>query len=240
MPPRRRAATAVAEKPAAPARRTRQKAKPQPEVELEEEIDELDEDDVEEDEIEDEEPEEKPAPKRRGRPAKTPAAAEKPARRRKAAPEPEPEDDDEDDDELEDLEDEPEEKPKAKRKPPARTAIEFDTKWLAAHINRQLGTNISTYTLRDLIRRLARKGEVQREVGTDRARYEWTGPKDPAVKVIMAAVKRGDTDKAKTEKLDNLKKARAAKGKKKPAPEPVEEIEDDELEDDELEDLEDE
>lgn len=199
----------------------RKKPTPAPEVE---EIDELT-----EDEPEGAVEEETPKQKRRS-PAK-----------RKKAPEPEPVDEDEDDD-LED-EDEEEEEPapkkgkaKAKAKTekaaPRREEPKYGTKWLAEHLSEKLGREVKSYDLRAVLRRMARRGELQREIGATRERYSFGGPKDPVVKTILEQFTSGAVDKDKKEKLAGLRKN---KGKSKKAAEP----EPEELED-EVEDLDDE
>jgi hypothetical protein len=188
------------------ARRTT-KAQPAPEPEeLDDELTELD--DIEEDEIE-EEPEPEPAPKKRA------------TRSRKAAPkpEPEPEPEEEDDDELEDvadddeLEDEEEAPAKGKRQPPKRRVIEFGTNWLAEHVNEKCGTSHSPYTLRALIRKMVKEKAFDRNVGEDRSRYEFSGPKDPKVLAIVKYVN-AEKDKPKVDRSENLKKAREARAAK--------------------------
>lgn len=202
---------------------TRAKAKPAP---VEEEIDELEEDAVEEE-----------APKPTRKPPRKTAA--------KKAPAPEPDEDlDEEDDEDEDEEaPAPKKAPaKGKGKPPVRKAIEFGTAWLADFIKDQTGKEYKPYDLRVLLRKMAKNGELEREVGTDRGRYEFEGPKDPLVKKIVAKVKKGEIDAAKKDSLDKLKESqkgkRAAKKAAKDEDVEEEEIEDDvdELDDDEDED----
>jgi hypothetical protein len=189
-------------------RRTKATPAPEPE-ELEDELDDLEEDDVEE-----EEPEPvKKAPVRRTR--KTAV--------KKVAPVV-----DDDDDELEDDE---EEKP-AKRTPPKREPIEFGTAWLANLANDKLGTNYTPYTLRAAIRKLIKDGVYDRAVGEDRSRYEFSGPKDPAVAAILKALK-SMPEKSTGNRSDNLKKAREVKAARAAARKA--EIEDD----DEIEELDD-
>lgn len=126
--------------------------------------------------------------------------------------------------EIEDLEDEldveeaPAEKPakKAKAAPkPKAAAVEFGTKELADHVNSEAGTSYDAYTLRILLRKLTKEGVIARTESEGRARYSFSGPKDPQVKAIVKAVKEGATEKAKQERLDGLKEKRAAA--KKPA-----------------------
>lgn len=156
-----------------------------------------------------------------------------PPRRRTAAtkPAPEPEvvededmfeevDEDEEADDL-DLEDDVEEEPPAKpargRKPAAKaaavpakkTASGFDSNWLATHVNETLdGQNLTSRDVRMLLRKLAQSGDLAREVGTDRNRYEFPkGANDPIVKKVVAQVKAGALKAAKAEGLAGAKAA---------------------------------
>lgn len=220
---------------AAPTKKTRAKAaKPEAADEVELDLEDLEPDEIEDD-VEETEPE--PAPRRK----KAKVAAKAPvAKKTKKVIEPEPEEDDELEELDEDDEDEPEEKPAKKKAAPKARKIEFGSKELAAYITEKTDKEVTAYQLRDLIRKMARKGEFEREVGEDRSRYEWTGPKDPAVRAILKAVQGGALEKSKAGNLENLKKARevrAANSKKAKSKkvEEVEEIEDEDLEDDDLE-----
>lgn len=260
----------------APRTTTRRKAAPKAKP-VEEEIEDLELDEVEEDEVveetpkparrtrrtpakkaaaeveeEDEDDEPAPAPKRRGRPAK------------KAAPVVEEDESEEDDDEeeaapaprrrgrpaakkaavVEDDEDEEDEEPPAKAK---RQENQFGTAWLAEIVAQRTGKEYTPYDLRALLRKLAKKGTIDREIGVERARYEFKGPKDPVVAALVKMVKGGEIEAAKKESLDKLKdKAAAKKGTtvtrratKKAAP-VVEDVDEDfEAEDDDFEELED-
>jgi hypothetical protein len=185
------------------------KAAPPPEVEEIEDLD-VDEDLVDDEEVE----EEAPKPKRRAPAARKPAV-KKPAARRKAAVEPEPEDDD----------DEPEETPAPKRrdrsatkataeKPqPAvkRPEVEYGTQWLVDHVNEECGTAYKAYDLRVLLRKMAKSGELDREVGADRSRYSFGGPNDKLVKAVVKKVGAGAVEAEKKASLDKLKDRTAAK-----------------------------
>jgi hypothetical protein len=158
---------------------------------------------------------------------------------KKVEPEPEPEDDED----LEDDDDEDEapapSKSKSKKEPakkaPAKAEPKYGTKWLAEHLSEKLGREIASYDLRAVLRRMARKGELDREIGSTRERYEFEGAKDPVVKRVLETIKSGAIDKDKKEKLAELKAKKAAGKKgKKAAEEPEEELEDD------VEDLDDE
>jgi hypothetical protein len=183
------------------------KPAPVPEIEDIEELD-VDELDIEE------EPEPKPAPKRRA------PAARKPAARKKAAPPPEPVDDDDEED------DEPEPAPVAKKrgrpaksataepkpKPaPKRPEVEFGTQWLVDHVNAACGTSYKPYDLRVLLRKMAKNNVLDREVGTDRSRYSFTGPDDAVVKAVVKNVKSGAVEAEKKTALDKLKERTAVK-----------------------------
>lgn len=125
----------------------------------------------------------------------------------------------------------------AKKAAPKRPEIAFGTKELAAHVSEETGKDYDAYALRILLRKLAKDGVITRDDSTGRARYSFTGPKDPQVKAIIKAVKSGDAEKAKTERLEGLKEKRKAAPKKKAAKvaEPVEdEVEDDDLDVEEL------
>lgn len=208
-----RRSTAVVEQPA-----TRRRRSPAPKPAAPPEIDDLDEELEDLDEPEEIE-EEAPPPKRR------------PGRPRKVVAEPEPVEDEEiDEDELEDLDDlddEVEEKPAKKVAAPKRKKIEYSTAWLADLINEKLDKSVTPYQLRDFIRKLARKGQLQRDIGVDRSRYEWTGPKDPEVLFIFKQVKAGALDREKKGNLENLRKAREKRAANLKAQREAEAAEDD-------------
>jgi hypothetical protein len=144
------------------------------------------------------------------------------------------EDDTEDGDDLEELEDaeEPETKPaKAKRTPPVRPTIEFGSPWLAAYITEHTSETYDARGIRMLLRKLAKDGAFEREVGTDKTRYEFSGPKDPIVVAVLAMVKSGAAKELKQAGLQAVKdkaaQKKAAAAKAKPKVAPVEEDEDD-------------
>lgn len=200
------------------ARRTTTKTKPV-EVEPEELDDEIE--DLDEDEVEEEEPE--PAPvKKRGRPTK------------KAAVVVEDDDDIEDEDEDAQDDDEEEKPAKAKRTPPKRPTIEFGTAWLAGFVNEKLDTNHTPYSLRNLVRKMVKEGAFDRAVGEDRSRYEFTGPKDKAALAIVKYVEAAGKE-VKSNRSDNLAKARAARKANLEAKKKAVEVDDD----DEIEELDD-
>ena len=146
---------------------------------------------------------------------------------KKAEPEPEV-----DEDELEDLEDdEVEETPKrrsaakkapAKKAAPAKAEKEvLGTAWLKEHVNDTLGTSHESTKLRIILRKLIKDGTIE---SPKDGRYVFTGPRDPNVKAIIAALK--EEAKAGPTKRGRKPKAKAA----------VEEVEDDEVEDLDLDD----
>ena len=151
---------------------------------------------------------------------------------KKAEPEPEVEED-----ELEDLEEdeEPEETPKRRRpaakkapakkaaaKPAAKAEKEvLGTAWLKEHVNDTLGTEHESTKLRIILRKLIKDGTIE---SPKDGRYVFTGPRDPNVKAILAALK--EEAKAGPTKRGRKPKAKAA----------VEEVDDDEVEDLELDD----
>lgn len=103
---------------------------------------------------------------------------------------------------------------KAAAAKPAKAAapkIEFGTKELAAHVNKEAGTSYDAYNLRILLRKLTKDGILERVESEGRSRYSFTGPKDPQVVAIVKAVKSGAAEKAKQERLDKLKADRAEK-----------------------------
>lgn len=146
-------------------------------------------------------------------------------RTRKSAPEAVVEDDAFE--ELDDLEtvDEDEdtevEAPKAKRGKAAASdkrtkaaskadgASEFNTAWLANHVNEVTGVDVDSRSLRMLLRKMAANDELSRVVGEDRGRYTFPkGPNDPTVKLVLRKVKAGELQAAKREGLDKVKGAK--------------------------------
>jgi hypothetical protein len=114
----------------------------------------------------------------------------------------------------------------------------FGTAELVAHVNSEAGTSYTASTLRILLRKLTREGVLDRDAEGGRQRYAFKGTNDPQVKAIVKAVKAGGAEKAKAERLEDLKSKRSsskkaapakAKGKTKKAA-PVEVEDDDELE----------
>lgn len=153
----------------------------------------------------------------------------------------------EEDLELEELdEDEVEEAPvKAKK----TDDVTFGASHLAALASKKTGKEYDAKTVRTLLRKMARSGELDREISPEnRARYSWSGPKDPEVLKILAKIEGGAIEEARNEALGKLKKQkeaeRAAKQaateegapkakKKKAAPPPPDDDDVEDLEDDE-------
>lgn len=159
-----------------------------------------------------------------------------------------------DDDDLElmdeDEADEAAAKPKGKKTKATKTAEKPAPKaeresnilgaaWLAEHINEETGSNLTAANVRVILRRMASDGDIEREVGTDRARYSFTGEKDPTVRALLKRVRSGEGVSVKKEAIEAAtapKKARRAaaeaeseetkpkakrKAKADPEPEPV-------------------
>lgn len=135
----------------------------------------------------------------------------------------------EDDDlELVEADEEPEAKPakgkkgatKAAKAAPAKTTREatgMGAAWLAEHVNDTLGTDYTPAQIRVVLRRLAADGELEREVGTDRARYSFTGENDRTVKAVVKAIKAGAVSRAKAEGVAAAKATKAEAPAAKPA-----------------------
>jgi hypothetical protein len=64
---------------------------------------------------------------------------------------------------------------------------------------------------------MVKDGILVREEAEGRSRYSFSGPNDPQVKAIVKAIKEGYGEKAKQERLDNLKAKRTEKPKAKKA-----------------------
>ena len=118
-------------------------------------------------------------------------------------------------------------------KAPRGEAIEYGSSWLVDHVNEQAGTSYTASALRILLRKLTKDGVLDRD-SDGRQRYNFPkGAKDPQVVAIVKAVKGGAAEKAKQERLDNLKEQRKTTKKAAPvrrarAKKVVEEDEDDE------------
>lgn len=127
---------------------------------------------------------------------------------------------------------------KPKRQPPVKPTIEFGSPWLAAYITENTDETYDARGIRMLLRKLANDGKLQRQVGVERSRYEFTGEKDPIVVAVLAMVKSGEAKALKQAGLQKVKDEAAAKKAAKAAAKakaaPVEE-DDDEMEDEEVE-----
>lgn len=123
---------------------------------------------------------------------------------------------------------------KPKRTPPQRPAIQFGSSWLASHITEVTGETFDSRGIRMLLRKLAKDGALEREVGVTRERYEFTGPDDETVKAVVSMVKSGAAKELKQAGLQKVKDAAAAKKAAAAAAKAeAAETEDDEFEDDE-------
>lgn len=115
------------------------------------------------------------------------------------------------DDELEDL-DEAEVAETAPKKSSSADDVVFGAADLAKLASKGREKPITTRDLRTLLRKMARDGRINREITPgNRTRYSWSGPKDPEVVKILAAIKGGEIEQGKKEALDKLKADKAAK-----------------------------
>lgn len=123
---------------------------------------------------------------------------------------------------------------------PKAEAIEYGSAWLVDHVNSEAGTSYTASTLRILLRKLTREGVLDRDSEGGRQRYNFPkGANDPQVRAIVKAVKTGGAEKAKAERLEDLKSKRTSKAKAAPAKKsrkaaPAPEEDDDDLVDDEI------
>lgn len=160
----------------------------------------------------------------------------------KAAP---PVEEDEDDLELTELEEDEVEETPVKTKKSGGDEVAFGASDLAKLASQQTDKKYDAKTVRTLLRRMARSGELDREISPEnRSRYSWSGPDDPEVKKILKKIKSGAIEEARNEALAKLKEQKkakdAAKGTKtkktaKVTAPPVDEDDDDveDLDDDE-------
>lgn len=172
----------------------------------------------------------------------------------KAKPAPEPEIDEIEDleeDEVEEVEEKPRKRSAKKataktdenvdgKKASARKEVTNGTQWLAEHVNKLLGTEYKAYDLRVILRKMAKDGTLDREVGEDRSRYDFEGPKDPVVLALVKKLKAGDLEKDRREKLAALKDKKAKGKKAKAKSEDDDEVGEELADEEEEEDLEDE
>ena len=158
------------------------------------------------------------------------------ARRRntKATAPAEPEVIEELEEEVEEVEEAPKKKAPAKKAAKAEEPAALGTSWLVEHVNETLGTEYKAYDLRIVLRKLAKAGKLERNVGEERGRYTFTGASDPVVKALIKALKDGELEKDRKEKLAELKAKKASSKAAK-----TEEVEDADVEEDDEEDIED-
>lgn len=157
-------------------------------------------------------------------------------------------------DEDEEIDEEPEEKPARKTKTvakkkttkkaapaekPAKKVVTNGTQWLAEFVNAKLGTSYKPYDLRVLLRKMAKNGDLEREVGADRSRYDFSGENDPIVKAVLKKLKAGELDREKKASLEKLK-ASKGKGKKAAVAEDDDEVDEELTDDEDVDELEDE
>lgn len=117
-----------------------------------------------------------------------------------------------DNDDLELIEDDdetpakPTKRNKEKTSAPAPKAESTNTgmgaSWLAEFVNEELGTEYTAAQMRVVLRKMAKDGDLEREVGTDRARYQFTGERDPIVRQVLKRIKSGEVVAARKERLD--------------------------------------
>lgn len=138
----------------------------------------------------------------------------------------------------------PAKKTASKAAAPAKTekaeSIEYGSAWLVDHVNSEAGTSYTASTLRILLRKLTKEGVLNRDSEGGRQRYNFPkGANDPQVRAIVKAVKSGGAEKAKAERLEDLKskrssKAAPAKSRSRAKAKPAVEEEDDDLVDDDI------
>lgn len=85
--------------------------------------------------------------------------------------------------------------------------------WLAEYVNEECDTELTAANIRVILRKMAKEGEFDREVGEDRARYQFTGERDPIVKAVIKRVKNGEVAQAKAERLAAAKSGSSKKAK---------------------------
>lgn len=95
---------------------------------------------------------------------------------------------------------------------PASDRSEFDSNWLAAHVTEETGIEYDSRAVRMLLRKLAKDGQLSREIGEDRSRYDFPkGANDPTVKRVIALIKSGEAKAVKQEGLETAKASAAKK-----------------------------
>lgn len=93
----------------------------------------------------------------------------------------------------------------------------YGASWLAEYVNEELDTDYTAAQMRVILRKMANDGEIEREVGTDRARYSFTGENDKIVKAVLKRVRSGEADKAKEERLEAARSGPSGKSQKRKA-----------------------
>ncbi|AVR56927.1 hypothetical protein PBI_TRISCUIT_54 [Microbacterium phage Triscuit] len=125
-------------------------------------------------------------------------------------------------------------KPAAKPAPaPAETTEEstFGVANIVELIKVRTGKTTKTRDLRILLRKMARDGRLNREiVAGNRNRWEWTGPEDPEIELIIEAFENGELEEDKQAKLQALKDRKAKEKADKAAAAEAEEAEGDDEE----------
>lgn len=101
---------------------------------------------------------------------------------------------------------------KAAAAPAAEPSSEYDSNWLAEYITEETGVNHDGRAVRMLLRRLAKDGAFDREIGTDRSRYTFPkGAGDPVVRQVLRMVKSGEATAVRREGLETARASKAAK-----------------------------
>lgn len=88
-----------------------------------------------------------------------------------------------------------------------RELVPFDSKWLAEHVTTVMGAKLTAREARIVLRRLAQRGVISRDVGTDSSRYAFTGPDDPRVAVVIEEIQ---SEAARKINRDKIVRTRAA------------------------------
>jgi hypothetical protein len=88
-----------------------------------------------------------------------------------------------------------------------RETVPFDSSWLAEHVTTVTGANLTARGARIVLRRLAQRGAISRNVGTDSSRYAFTGPDDPRVEAVIEEIR---SEAAGKTTRDTIVRARAA------------------------------
>lgn len=94
--------------------------------------------------------------------------------------------------------------PAKKAAPAAKKKSEFGSAWLTEHVNDTLGTEYPATKLRAVLRKLVNNGDIDL---SRENRYEFTGPRDPNVKALIAALR----EEAKAGPSKRGRKPKAAK-----------------------------